>query len=239
MNFRIISDIHFEFHRDHGKSFFQELGDGSNETIIIAGDIGVGAPMTATLLLRFSEQFKHVIFVIGNHEYYHQEVTSVEPELRKLLKEHSNIHFLEQQCITIEGVTIAGTTLWFRDDSLNAFHKRSLNDFNYIKGFDDWIYPQNNKCQDFISGLNDIDIVVTHHLPSALCVPPEYATSELNRFFVCDMSFEIERLKPKYWIHGHTHGHVDVNLGETKIIANPFGYPHEDTKCNLGLTVEL
>ena len=34
--------------------------------------------------------------------------------------------------------------------------------------------------------------------------------------------------KAALWVHGHIHGQSDYVLGETRVIANPRGYPGED-----------
>jgi len=30
--------------------------------------------------------------------------------------------------------------------------------------------------------------------------------------------------KPNLWVFGHTHGNVDITLGETRIVSNQRGY---------------
>jgi hypothetical protein len=68
-------------------------------------------------------------------------------------------------------------------------------------------------------------VVVTHHLPSQRCVAPQWAGHPLNPFFVCELDALIQERRPAIWIHGHTHDSVDVRVGETRILCNPFGYP--------------
>jgi hypothetical protein len=59
------------------------------------------------------------------------------------------------------------------------------------------------------------------------CVSAQYKGSPLNPFFVCDVENIIYERTPKLWIHGHTHDSVDLKLGDTRIVCNPIGYPHE------------
>jgi hypothetical protein len=49
----------------------------------------------------------------------------------------------------------------------------------------------------------------------------------MNAFFVCDMTSRIRELLPKLWIHEHTHDRCDYVLAETRVVANPLGYPNE------------
>jgi Icc-related predicted phosphoesterase len=41
------------------------------------------------------------------------------------------------------------------------------------------------------------------------------------------MDQEIAQVQPKLWVHGHTHIPCDWKAGETRVLCNPFGYPHE------------
>jgi hypothetical protein len=86
------------------------------------------------------------------------------------------------------------------------------------------------------------DVVITHHMPSALSVHEKYTDDALNLFFLCEMDDVILDLKPKLWIHGHTHVPFDYKLGDTRVLCNPKGYPRERTDLvgNYGpVTVEL
>ena len=71
------------------------------------------------------------------------------------------------------------------------------------------------------------DVVVTHHLPSRRSVAPQFAGDPLNAFFLCDMERLILARQPLWWIHGHTHHPFDYQLGQTRVVANPRGYPSE------------
>jgi hypothetical protein len=37
----------------------------------------------------------------------------------------------------------------------------------------------------------------------------------------------VHERQPKLWIHGHSHDRCDYAPGETRIVANPLGYPNE------------
>jgi hypothetical protein len=41
------------------------------------------------------------------------------------------------------------------------------------------------------------------------------------------MTAHVRELQPKLWIHGHTHDRCDYVLAETRVVANPLGYPNE------------
>jgi hypothetical protein len=58
-------------------------------------------------------------------------------------------------------------------------------------------------------------------------VPLRFARSATNAYFVSDVTSCIREHQPKLWVHGHTHDRCDYMLGETRVVANPLGYPNE------------
>ena len=64
-------------------------------------------------------------------------------------------------------------------------------------------------------------------MPAPESVPPRFARSAINAFFVSDMTSHMRELEPRLWIHGHTHDRCDYRLGDTRVVANPLGYPNE------------
>ena len=43
----------------------------------------------------------------------------------------------------------------------------------------------------------------------------------------------------KLWVHGHNHQTVDYNIGSTRVVCNPLGYPDEDSGYNSKLIVDV
>jgi Icc-related predicted phosphoesterase len=81
---------------------------------------------------------------------------------------------------------------------------------------------------DFLTrNVTSSDIVVTHMLPHPNCINSKYAGDPVNHFFMHDMSDLIERVKPRFWVFGHTHHAVHIKVGSTHLLANPRGYPRE------------
>jgi Icc-related predicted phosphoesterase len=139
-------------------------------------------------------------------------------------------------------IRFAGTTLWYPDHPLNPIHAGKMNDQVWIHGFNDWVYKENKKAVSFLrSEAATVDVVITHYLPSYQVVAPKYRGSELNRFFVCDLTELIEESRPPLWLYGHTHTPGFHQIGETKLITNPYGYPqepHKDWNPKLVLNVQ-
>jgi hypothetical protein len=119
--------------------------------------------------------------------------------------------------------------MWFGNpDGLNYLYKRALNDFHLIEGLETWCYDRNRMFTMLGQTLiRPETIVVTHHLPHPNCTPERFRKDQTNRFFVSDQTELIQDKQPRYWFCGHTHDPCDFVLGNTHVLCNPYGYPHE------------
>jgi Icc-related predicted phosphoesterase len=241
MILRILSDLHFEFHRDRGAEFVRTLVADPQEVLVLAGDIAVGEGL-GPALAAFCAKWRHVVFVAGNHEFYHHRPQEVLAILQHCQKLHRNFHWLNNGQVTVEGQRFVGGTLWFGQTAGQQPTRHYLSDFHAIEDLEPWVYREHDQAVAFLyKELRDTDVVVTHHLPAQECVAPKWANSPLNPFFVHDLSGLIRARAPKLWIHGHTHEAVDLRIGETRILANPFGYRGQEEQPHFkpGLTVEI
>lgn len=59
-----------------------------------------------------SFQFPHVIYIAGNHEFYHGNWKASIQYLRDECSKFDNVYFLEQDLKVIDDVTFIGATLW-------------------------------------------------------------------------------------------------------------------------------
>ena len=70
MKIRLLSDLHTEFrlpYKTHPMSEYR-----GEDVLVLAGDIASGATNTADVIQHFLDQgFPKVVYVPGNHEYYH------------------------------------------------------------------------------------------------------------------------------------------------------------------------
>lgn len=222
MKILVLSDLHLEFHRDDGKSFINSL-DNNVDLLILAGDITKSKLINYVLTL-FCQQFKQVIYVHGNHEFYDSSRPEVISHTKEACENNKNLIWLDNDVTEINGIRFLGTPLWF-DNRFPKSYKRMINDFSLIKNYEDWVYAENDKAVRFLrSEVREGDVVITHHLPSFRSVHSTYTNHPLNCFFVHDVEDIIRTNKPKLWIHGHTHFSFDYQLGDTRIICNPFGY---------------
>lgn len=230
MQIQIISDIHCEFHQDLGAELIRKMPVLA-DTLVLAGDL---LPMTAfssaaMVFDRLCKKFRDVIYVPGNHEYYKTSPAKADAVIRKCSEKFSGLHVLNPGTVTIGGVRFVGAALWFPLSKGDERYYYAMSDFVVIKGFVPWVYKTHAEHLKYLSEtVASGDVVVTHHLPHPACVPMRYRSSPLNRFFVAHDAAElVEKAGAKLWIHGHTHDLVDCVVGETRIVCNPHGYPHE------------
>lgn len=68
-------------------------------------------------------------------------------------------------------------------------------------------------------------IVVTHHVPTGLCISNEFKGNIFNGAFVAELTDLIASSDIDYWIYGHSHRNIgEVTVGQTKVISNQLGY---------------
>jgi Icc-related predicted phosphoesterase len=224
MKLLVMSDLHFEFHRDGGEAFCERYRDfGDYDVAVIAGDLCDFKSLVSSVCL-LSGTFKRVVWVLGNHEHYGASVRDTHSVARGEAERYPNVHLLENDTVTIDGQRFVGTTLWFppKDDD-DWRYRRGMSDFWTIQLFDP--HDMNREAVSFLwQTVTEADVVVTHHLPSHMLVHPKYEKSVLNRFFVADQETLIAERQPKVWINGHTHESASERIGKTRLLVNPYGY---------------
>jgi Icc-related predicted phosphoesterase len=223
-----VSDFHLDF---HNISFFEDYINNipkKVDTLIMAGDISNMNQIDSNIKMA-CEEFNDVIMVAGNHEYYNSNLDYVNDHLRYISQNITNFHFLNRNKITINDQSFIGCTLWFNDVPENYSYNHYLNDFHLIQEFDEWVYIENNKNNQYLKeNTTQDDIVITHHAPSFKSVHERFKGSPLNHFFVSKEGEDIiKENNPKIWIHGHMHDPLDYMIKNTHVIANPIGYPFE------------
>lgn len=249
MFIRFFSDIHAEFEPHKHIDLPQD-----KETVcVLAGDVGVVEKIQTirhTLDL-LAPKFRAVIYVLGNHEHYHGSILRSYNKVAELIKKqgYTNVHLLENQTVVIDDVAFIGATLWTDFDNWNPLFvynvTRMMNDYRVIRyGVPNdpfWravrpadIFQYHIESKNFIfsevakhkaNGLKTV--VVTHHGVTPMSIDPVFKGHNLNPAYMSDLSEYILDTQPLLMIHGHIHASVDYMVGETRVVANPKGYPGE------------
>ena len=284
MKIKLVSDLHLEF------SDINIQNDQDYDVLILGGDIMIAQdlhdhiaadfnPYSAgafadlsrkqervrrfrDFFKRCSFQFPHVIYIMGNHEFYNGKFYASIDHMRDECAKYPNVYMLEQDMKIIDDVVFVGGTLWTdmnrRDPLTMHAIKDMMNDFRIVRndkrefakmspldvairhdrtlGYIKHVLSENKdkKC-----------VVVGHHCPSKLSTHENYKDQYLmNGGYSSDLSeFIIDHPQIKLWTHGHTHHPFDYVIGETRIVCNPRGYESdgysEDSGWNPNILLEI
>lgn len=202
MKINIYSDLHLEFGNP-------TQIPSSGEILILAGDICV----TPYALEEFvsSLSYEHILFVLGNHEYYKRFKRSDYLNL-------TGITTLDRSVVTIDGQRFVGCTLWGGDITPEV--ESRMNDFR----FTDEAYKGLEHYDWLMSEIRPGDVVITHHIPNASLVADCHRASTLQGGYVNS----IDPMGAKLWVFGHGHHCVDEVIDGCRYVANTYGYYRYD-----------
>ena len=258
-----ISDLHLEFL-------------ARNEfPVPIAGDLfptnkKILHEWVASYLKELSIKYPYIIYVLGNHEFYGGDFYLTQSKVLEFFNKYNlstNVTLLtSDNCPEIEDYIFLGDTLWTNCNNDDPITKLiisdGMNDYRVIRndklGYrrlkpDDTYEKHKKQLANFDRNLKLFKgkkiIMVTHHAPSFQSVNEEYKTDyHMNGGFVSNLDeFIINHPQIKLWIHGHTHNSFNYDIGSTKVICNPMGYPKranlrtvfENKEFNPNLVLEI
>ena len=249
MRFQYISDVHLEIwpaaDPKHPKceEFYKTIVKPEAHYLILAGDIcsKTCSDRLEPFLEYCSNNWRSVIYVAGNHEYYTIAMTmeSVDNWFRETCSKYLNIHYLQCEELHLdEKHVILGCTLWSKIDSRIPWSAlKSMNDFRRIL-----VAPGQPLTPETYNELHEnhkkwlmatvkkrlvedkVVIVVTHHVPTSLLLDSKYSGDPLNCCFASEVAREMD-IGPHAWFYGHTHITAMNHLNGTLYYINAIGYP--------------
>ena len=272
MKIALASDLHLEFQDINLKN------TENAEVLILSGDIMVAEDLhnhpsvhsnntvnipdlgrrqeTAlrfrNFLSRCSFQFPHVIYIAGNHEFYHGRWSASLDHLREECAKFPNVYFLERDIKIINEVSFIGATLWtdMNNGDPLTLHAISdmMNDFRIIRN-DEHGYTKLRPAHAMyrhqqtigylkavLPDMKDKKVVfVGHHGPSSMSTHPRYANDYLmNGGYRSDLSeLILDNPQIVLWTHGHMHDPFDYMIGTTRVVCNPRGYAGHDPQADV------
>jgi hypothetical protein len=197
-----------------------------------------------------SKNFMEVVYVYGNHEFYKLNYFEVKRAIQEELDKYSNVTILDLEhnrgagFMHLNGVRIIGSTLWTDFNKGNPLvmlgAMNGMADYYtiYKTGYFDNINPEfilqeNQKTVERIEYLvkdSHLPVVLmTHHAPFEESRDTKYPLDSLSYAFFNTGLYDLAEKysnKIRYWFHGHIHSSVDYMVGDTRVIANPAGYPN-------------
>lgn len=236
MKLHLLSDLHLEF-----APFTPPEVDA--DLVILAGDTSPGHQGVRWAAEAFPG--KPVLYLMGNHEFYGHDI----PRLTHKLEEETagtNVHVLENKAVEMGDVVFLGCSLWTNfalgnDPSIGALvAEGAMNDFKRIRFFPGFTRLRAGHLRlihaDSVLWLQEQFelhrgrkiVVLTHHAPSPRSIPPQWLGDPLNCAFSSDLEDLVAGSEAQLWVHGHIHAQSNYHVGETRIIANPRGYPSEE-----------
>ena len=219
MNIQYMSDLHLEFGA-------MDKPPVNGDVLVLAGDIGVGEG-AVDWINEVAQDFKDVIYILGNHEFYHNDVPKLIEVLRQPGIFEPNVHFMNNDTIIIDGVKFAATTLW-ADMLPTAFY--SMNDSNYIKYAGrhmvlEKVQGMFLENQEFLKKNNDADVVITHHCPHIKSInTARYPNDKMNSGYYTNILGQYYGSNIKHWICGHTHSATKYEAYGINVYNNCRGY---------------
>ena len=257
MKIHILSDLHLEF--DDNREFETFTNSENADTLILAGDIFTAKTFKLDYVQNFfknvSKQYKNVLFIFGNHEYYKGTFNTLINRIVPKLP--ANVTFLNNSSVEIDDITFIGSTLWTNYNNNCFFTKRvvrnKLNDYRVIKNVNvEILYQEHLRSIFAIETLysvarTDKVVGIFHHGISPQSIAPEFrADREMNGAYMSDLREFFEKMpKFKLLIHGHTHTSFDYildnELQNQRVICNPRGYARFEMNPNFNrdLVVEI
>lgn len=253
MRIALLSDIHLSVNA-------LPFPDVDADIVVLAGDIS--RPAAAIEWAKSCSV--PIVYVAGNHEFYGSDLISTYEQLNRL-SQGTQIHVLERSEYLHNGVRFLGCTLW-SDYRLfaSAEHRaqgvdlatKLMRDFTHIKispDFPDLFSPAVSQLifLQTVAWLEDCftrdrttpTVVVSHFAPTRLSIGPLYENSPINASFVSDLEDRINVWQPALWLHGHTHGSFDYQVGKTRVICNARGYAkngiNENPEFNGSYVIDL
>lgn len=245
----LVSDLHLDF-ADVSDTFFNERAD----VLVVAGDTCElnNYKWHSDFLNKCSDIFTCTIFVSGNHEGYGASFPKAHAVLKERLDFWGNLHYLEKDTFKFikddeSVIEFFGCTMWTDMNKgdpvlkeaayyvMNDYRQIHNSDENYrkISSKDTCTWHKESKTwlnKELKNSTADKKVVVTHYAPSHLSVHPRYMNKQdmlMNFYYYSDLSDIMLDHCVDVWCHGHVHNSFDYEVGNTRVLCNPRGYPHE------------
>jgi predicted phosphodiesterase len=254
MKIRLFSDLHLEFSDHSFDHVWVPSDDDADMTLLLAGDIDVGL-LGQEFIQEACRRYKHVLRICGNHEFYHNDYTSVINGWKQYEESGpSNFHFLYNDWRILDGVRFLGGTMWTSlndgDFIVRMSALSTMNDFEYItsgksKITPDFVISEHDKFIKFLltkfeESFDGPTVVMTHHSPGNIIKCQGRIRSNTDYAYFAEIDDMIgHHNKADLWVHGHTHDNFDYMINETRVVCNPYGYHGTATNPDFNANIVL
>lgn len=232
MKLLVLSDLHVEFAVYQPDPAVMAAAD----VVVLAGDIHIGVQAVEWSRQTFAD--KPIVLVAGNHELYGGHWEHTLDEMREAALRHQ-VHFLENDSVTLNGIEFLGSTLWtdfayFGADQVDQAMKTAIHtmmDYRAIRGCRPHKTLERHRAslQWLETALaspahSNAHVVVTHHYSHKKSTALQYQAD------LCTAAFGSQLPEALFhqvglWIHGHTHSSCRYDVNNCLVACNPRGYP--------------
>jgi predicted MPP superfamily phosphohydrolase len=261
-----LSDLHLDFYLKEDASNKRKLQQFANnqlrldktadiDLITIAGDLGHYNHQSLVFMEFLRDEYNvPVLYTYGNHDLYLVSSTQRNKysrnsmnrlaEMIEMTNAVDGIHYLDGECVTIDGVTIGGVANWYDNSYLNpeganldGLWYMSMNDSRLIYKDGATVssvldFREYLQCDAKIKAVLDQkpQYVFSHVAPliNSKLIDPRYAESTTTAFYLSNSYHLLEQCESlQHWQYGHTHCRLSVELGSVKFHNASIGYPGE------------
>jgi predicted phosphodiesterase len=233
---RLFSDLHID-----GRVYtITPQAHDPDAVLILAGDTSgyFHCKKAVQFVTHAAENFRYVLFVAGNHEFYNGEYFAVKKFWDGVEQKIDNFFFLDNRVKVIDDVRFIGTTLWTDMEGGNPIAcmtvQGALNDY-YVIGYRTRRLMVADTVAMYNEAIRFLDkelaepfagktAVITHHTPSFTLITPEFRTSRINGGFHSNSDRLFYDYDIDYWFYGHTHISTNTVINDTHVISNQRGY---------------
>ena len=255
------SDLHLDFYLKPNKTNHQKMKKLINrlfgsieksDVLILAGDLSHYNAQTIIFIECMKEYFSKIFVVTGNHEFYnvsnnqeqkYRALYSRFNELKELISNIKDVHFLDGDIVEYKGKTFGGAMGWY--DLSYAYKLGNMygmnildywnnysNDSNLIPTLKDPFSIFNIEIKKIkkVLALNP-DVMISHICPvsESIVFDSPYKTKRSSAFYCFDGLDYIQDAKNmKHWFYGHIHNKKIFDIYQTTFYRNPLGYPGEN-----------
>lgn len=251
MKIQYVSDLHLEF--PENRVYLQENPlETAGVILIIAGDTVTDRQKkkVRSFYEQLRKEYRLIISCFGNHDFYRGTIDYALPVYHK---EAAPNHFLlNNSSLEFEGIRFLVTTLWSHIPvEFQESVETKMNDYRLIsRRFACEEVPitaaDTNRYHDLsLQFLNrelgkpygGKTVVISHHLPSYKLLHGDISLTDLRFGYASDLDSLIGSSKIDFWIFGHQHHSVNVEMGDTRLLSNPLGYP--DERCQKSFSRDM
>ena len=250
MFMRFISDLHLEFQKDSMPPFVIPEQDTDADTVLVlAGDIAVAKrpAQYKDLINDATSRFKHVIWIMGNHEHYNGSVqTSIPRILKNLglteeLHVHGNLSVVENEVVSVGNTDFFCATLWTDMANGNPIGmwkaELNMNDFKRIRtgdatkpGFIDNPYKRPMRAEDTVAWNRESVKFITTAVEASTAEKKVVVTHHAPSYRSIDKRFRGEELNIAYA------SPLDMLVEELETDYWIHGHMHNTNDYNIGKT---